>query len=414
MKRLVLATLLLLVCSAGASAAAQTDSPNPQAKPLQVFVLVGQSNMQGHAHQRTLPHLATSEATSKILSEIQDAQGQPRAVDDVWISSLSSNGVKKGPLAIGFGADERKIGPELTFGLFMQQRVQAPIVIIKAAWGGKSLHTDFRPPSAAPFEFDDAVIERMRTQEKDIAAIKAQKLEASGLYYRKTLEHIQNTLANLQDVYPEYDPAQGYELAGLVWFQGWNDMVDQSVYPQRGQSGGYDSYSENLKCLIRDFRKDLSAPNLPIVIGVMGVGGPTDKYSASEKRYQTVHQNFRDAMTAPANDPEFKNNVVAVLTEESWDLELSALVERDNQLKNKLRQRWTADKTPPADRQSQLATARASAFTDSELEILETGVSNAAYHYLGSSKIMAAIGRDFALALPVESKGSESKGSGLF
>jgi len=25
---------------------------------------------------------------------------------------------------------------------------------------------------------------------------------------------------------PNYDKSRGYELTGLVWFQGWNDMVD--------------------------------------------------------------------------------------------------------------------------------------------------------------------------------------------
>ena len=31
-------------------------------------------------------------------------------------------------------------------------------------------------------------------------------------------------MAEIKSVYPGYDPEQGYELAGFVWFQGWNDM----------------------------------------------------------------------------------------------------------------------------------------------------------------------------------------------
>ena len=34
-----------------------------------------------------------------------------------------------------------------------------------------------------------------------------------------------------------------------------------------------------------------------------------------------------------------------------------------------------------------------------ELKVLELGVSNAAYHYLGSSKILGQIGKAFADAL---------------
>lgn len=35
----------------------------------------------------------------------------------------------------------------------MQKHVNEPILIIKNAWGGKSLHTDFRSPSAGRYEF---------------------------------------------------------------------------------------------------------------------------------------------------------------------------------------------------------------------------------------------------------------------
>ncbi|MFL2920859.1 MAG: hypothetical protein ACJ0BN_00400 [Limisphaerales bacterium] len=39
---------------------------------------------------------------------------------------------------------------------------------------------------------------------------------------------------------------------------------------------------------------------------------------------------------------------------------------------------------------------RAEMFTKRELETLQKGVSNQEYHYLGSAKIMAQIGRGFA------------------
>ena len=37
----------------------------------------------------------------------------------------------------------------------------------------------------------------------------------------------------------------------------------------------YSEYSQLLACLIRDLRKDLNAPNMPFVTGVIGVGGET-------------------------------------------------------------------------------------------------------------------------------------------
>src|SRR5262245_42954513 len=57
---------------------------------------------------------------------------------------------------------------------------------------------------------------------------------------------------------------QGYELAGFVWFQGWNDMINAEYTAE---------YTTNLGHFIRDVRRDLKAPHLPFVIGQMGVDG---------------------------------------------------------------------------------------------------------------------------------------------
>ena len=87
------------------------------------------------------------------------------------------------------------------------------------------------------------------------------------------IDHVRKVLKDIKRVVPDYDPKQGYELAGFVWFQGFNDYVDGWTYPDRIKPGGYDLYAELLGHLIRDVRKDLSAPKMPFVIGVMGIGG---------------------------------------------------------------------------------------------------------------------------------------------
>ena len=46
------------------------------------------------------------------------------------------------------------------------------------------------------------------------------------------IEHVRKVLADIKRVVPEYDPKQGYELAGFVWFQGFNDLVDDWTYRQ--------------------------------------------------------------------------------------------------------------------------------------------------------------------------------------
>jgi alpha-galactosidase len=207
---------------------------------------------------------------------MRNADGSPRVCEKVWISSIGSSEEERvGKLTVGFGAEARgpKIGPEFTFGIYMQKLLDEPILIIKTAWGGKSLNTDFRPPSAGPYEFNESQLEGFKKQGKDLAAIRADKAKATGRYYRLMMDHVKKVLADIKRVYPDYDPDQGWELAGFVWFQGWNDMVDSSTYPKRGQPGGYDQYSELLAQFIRDVRQELSTPNLPFVIGVLGVAG---------------------------------------------------------------------------------------------------------------------------------------------
>lgn len=396
-----------------ASALAGQATFGNEKTPLKVFILAGQSNMQGHAHVRTFDAMRLNPQAAPLLQEMIQPDGTPRVCDRVWISSIgSSENEKTGRLTVGFGADARgpKIGPEFTFGIFMEKLLDEPILIIKTAWGGKSLHTDFRPPSAGPYAFNASQLEAFRKQNKDIEKLQAEKVEATGHYYRQMIDHVKHVLADIPRVDPQYDPNQGYELAGFVWFQGWNDMVDGGVYPNRDQPGGYDPYSELLAQFIRDVRKDLSAPELPVVIGVMGVGGPTAKYGPDERRYRAVHQNFRDAMAAPASLPDFQDNVAVVLTENYWDMEVVRLREIEKTLQPKLDELRAATEQGKLTRaESQEASDKlyGETFNEQELKILKESTSNFDFHYMGSAGIMAQIGKGFAEAM-AQLRGVES------
>jgi len=374
------------------------------AKPLKVYLLVGQSNMQGHAAERTLKHLGMDPKTAPLLKAIQNTDGTAKVHDQIWISSVDTSeqsGVKQGQLTVGYGAGgrESKIGPELSFGITMQKHIGEPILLIKTSWGGKSLNTDFRPPSAGPYVFNEKQIENFKKRGKNLAEARKEKLERTGVYYRLMLEHIRKVLGDIKRVYPKYDAKAGYELAGFVWFQGWNDMVDSGAYPTRGQAGSYDAYSKNLAHFIRDVRRDLKAPKLPFVIGVMGAGGPIAKYGPEQKRYAGIHGEFRKAMAAPAKLPEFKSNVTAVFTENFWDGQLSELVDRRGKINAKRRELAKDQSLTRAQLDKAIAKFTDEIYTREEQAILEAGVSNAAYHYLGSSKILTQIGQAFAEAL---------------
>ncbi len=284
-----------------------------------------------------------------------------------------------------------KIGPEFTFGITMDAALDEPVLIIKTAWGGKSLHTDYRSPSAGPYQLSKFQVENYPKQEghgipKDFEQWKIEKAKATGVYYRMMIDHVQRVLADPGQVIPGYDTKRGYELAGFVWLQGFNDMVDGHVYPQHNDPDRYALYSDLLAHFIRDVRKDLSAPKLPFVIGVMGVGGLKDQSSSMVA--------FRNAMAAPATLPEFQGNVVAVQTAPFWSDELGAIDEKRakvsqmrHYLDSKHRDYPNADgQMSQAEKNDYLKKFEADLISPAEVALWNRGASNAGYHYLGCAK----------------------------
>lgn len=404
----VLLTLILalvffmpaLVTAAEPQPKESTSGAAKSGKRLKVFILAGQSNMQGHAKISTIEHIGMDPATKPMLAEMQNADGTPRICERVWISSIGCAGddttEQKGKLTAGFGATTEKIGPEFMFGITMEKSTGAPILLIKTSWGGKSLNTDFRPPSAGPYVFNETQLANFQKQGKDLAAMKAEKEKQTGVYYRQMIAHVKTVLADIKRVVPDYDEQQGFELAGFAWFQGWNDMVDQGTYANRDKPGGYDDYSTAMAHFIRNVRKDLDTPKLPFVIAVLGVGGPTAEYGPDQQRYKSTHDNFRSAMAAPAKLPEFQGNVGIVLAEKYWDRELTVAKEKDNEIRQRAKKLATEGKLKPAEEKAALEKLRNEGLSDRERLVLEKGISNAEYHYLGSAKILSGIGRGLA------------------
>mgnify|MGYP000218160205 CR=1 FL=1 len=338
----VLAILSAVVTSSVARAMEGQDAKpvdHVQGRPLKVFILVGQSNMQGQAQETTLAGLTMDPETKPLYDKLVDENGKPRVHQNVYIAAFSrtdgwgkiGDAVEKhGQLTVGYGGNTTeagKLGPELGFGVTMYEHVKEPILLIKTSWGGKSLMLDFRPPSGGPYyAHPEEVKDRTTNKGETIKAADeiAQKEAAKGHYYRLMLEHVRSVLADPGKYCPAYDPKAGYEIAGFAWFQGFNDLV--GPYPpadpndnKKGTSKDYAEYSRLLACFIRDVRKDLSAPNMPFAIGVLGVGGK----NAGENT-----ELFRKAMAAPAEMEEFKGNVAAVDTADFWDEKLGELEER--------------------------------------------------------------------------------------
>ena len=133
-----------------------------------------------------------------------------------------------------------------------------------------------------------------------------------GHFYREMMREIRDTLANLKQRFPSY-AGQGYELCGFVWFQGWNDQFSREL----NFSGNYEKHMANF---IRDVRRDLKAPKLPFVIGVIGFDGKREpenlRGGGASPRLQ-----IKRAQAAMATYPEFVGTVRAVHTDAFWDMD---------------------------------------------------------------------------------------------
>jgi alpha-galactosidase len=322
--------------------------PVSAGEKLTVFLLAGQSNMVGHARAHTIATLyASDDARDKELLELVFKEGSGiskqlldeqltlgRKIDEltggisndkikamspgpektalevevkklkdaheaykqnvssscvvsnrVYINSIADRNKKSGKLAVGYGGDGKKIGPEYAFGLSIAEKIDGPILLIKTSWGGKSINYNFRPPSAGAYELN----------EKEKSGGKADEINKNaGLNYRMMNEAVHNVLDNLKDHHPAYDAKAGYEIAGFVWFQGYNDQFSPEFR---------DNYKANMITFIKDVRNEYKVPNMPFVIGVLGTGVTAEKVAEN-----AVSVGQREAAKAP----EFKDNVVAV------------------------------------------------------------------------------------------------------
>src|SRR5438552_9269759 len=92
----------------------------PAKGPLKVFILAGQSNMQGQGALKTLDWLGKHPTHGNLLEKLKNKDGSYTVREDVWVYyPRDAKTLKKGALTAGFGAGDDKIGPEWTFGQVM-------------------------------------------------------------------------------------------------------------------------------------------------------------------------------------------------------------------------------------------------------------------------------------------------------
>ena len=261
--RLILAALAVAPFTAVAHA---------QEKPiLRVFLLAGQSNMEGHGvvdlddardyngGKGTLARFLADPAVAAQWPELRRPDGGWHVRDDVFVRYAAEHGtVKAAPLSVGFAVydDAHHFGPELGLGRQLGRRWSNPSLLVKTAWGGKSLAVDFRPPGAGG---------------------------KVGPYYTRMLAEYRDALAALPREFPALAADATPSLQGIVWFQGWNDGCDDKAAAE---------YRENLVQLILDVRDELGDDTLPFVVGETG-----------NMDNATLRQGQRDACADPRVGP---------------------------------------------------------------------------------------------------------------
>jgi alpha-galactosidase len=308
---------------------------------VKVFILAGDSNMDGRVQARLLK--AHPARTKEYFQHLLD-NGSYVVREDVWIKTLT----RKGNLTVGFGQTPERFGPELELGHVVGNYFDEQVLLIKTCWGGNRLCAEFRPPSCGPAP--ENVVEEVRQQlrgEKPDATLADAEARCGGMY-RDMLSEVRQTLANLGEHFPAYR-GQGYEIAGFVWFSGWNDMV----HPNYNYG-----YSAQLGTLIRDVRADFKTPHLPFVIGQMGAQG-----SGGMGKNDL---DFRAQQAAVADLPEFAGNVKLVATDPFWDHEAFAVYKKG----------W-----------------------QDHIDEWDRVGSDYPFHYLGSAKTICLIGRAFGEAM---------------
>lgn len=189
----------------------------------------------------------------------------------------------------------------------MGNHFNEPVLLIKTAWGGHSLYKQFRPPSAGlpatevlQKELAQAQANVKKNNEKNKKNNPLPTLDdikkPYGSSYRAMLADVKDVLEHGGAMFPALK-GRRLEVAGFVWFQGWNDQY----------GGAETQYEANLKHLIHDVRKDLNSPRLPVVIAVLGQNGSKPAIGP-----MLVIQKAQLAM----NDvPEFKGTVRAIRTD---------------------------------------------------------------------------------------------------
>ncbi len=231
--RLLLTICMLVVSASSAQAQQRAEQTAGSKGPVKVFLLMGQSNMNGRGNIEVLKNKLTTDLPDEYPPSLVEMR------DDVWITGANGNGISKQMsnvrLEPGFAQFEY-FGPELAFGHAMGDHFDEPVLLIKIFGGGTPLATHWTSPSAA-----------RRTNRQG-------PLDGRRAGFQAAFYKTKNALDNLATLIEGYDPKQGYQIMGVVWVHGNAD------------GGSYSTeYEDNLTDFITDLRALFGMAELPFI-----------------------------------------------------------------------------------------------------------------------------------------------------
>ncbi len=287
-------------------ALAVDDLPDPDgkpadmSKPVQVYILLGQSNMLGSGKIQggdgSLEYAVKEQGLYPYLVDDAGNWTVRQDVRNVRVMGSGTGGMRQFNnefLTISGG----KIGPEIGIGHHVGHATDAPVMILKSCIGNRSLGWDLLPPGSKQFEYKGMIYAGYK--ESPDKWKKGETPEPIGWYagmqYEGDIARAKKVLAELDKYYPG---AKRYEIAGFFWWQGDKDRYNE---------GHAIKYEENLVALIKTLRKDFDAPKANFVIATLG---------QTQKGAEGNEGKILEAMLAVDGDsgkyPEFKGNVATV------------------------------------------------------------------------------------------------------
>ncbi len=284
-----------------AGAGGNGDEPADMSKPVQVFILLGQSNMLGFgkthgSEEKTLENAVKEQGLYPFLVDEEGNWRTRKDVRNVFVMHRSSN--MNVQVNDWLTITNKNIGPEIGIGHHLGNLYREPVLLLKACIGNRSLGWDLLPPGTPPYEHDGQIQPGYRgTTENPEGDGSIPSGWYAGKQYDDDIGNAKTVLADLSRFYPD---ARNYEVAGFFWWQGDKDSRNaaHSAF-----------YEENLVRLIERLRADFDAPNAKFVAATLG---QTKKGSGGNGGKVLEAKMAVDGNSGKY--PQFKGNVATVYT----------------------------------------------------------------------------------------------------